>query len=139
MWLGHEGGNGRDVDLLRLDLAHARNGAGHLDGGYGIASIDPSTGKVTAIRSGAEKLADLAVATRTAAVTAVRDSFTEAPEVWAGPVGGPPAYAMNAEATHYAASTMKVAVRRDQHSARLGHFPLSQIVSRPSSRTTSRV
>jgi beta-lactamase class A len=30
--------------------------------------------------------------------------------VWCGPLGGPPAYARLAEATHYAASTMKVAV-----------------------------
>jgi beta-lactamase class A len=30
--------------------------------------------------------------------------------VWCGPLGGPPAYARLADATHYAASTMKVAV-----------------------------
>lgn len=30
--------------------------------------------------------------------------------VWCGPVGGPPAYARNEHRTHYAASTMKVAV-----------------------------
>ncbi|MCP2328072.1 beta-lactamase class A [Hamadaea flava] len=30
--------------------------------------------------------------------------------IWAGPVGGPPAYARDADATHYAASTMKAAV-----------------------------
>jgi beta-lactamase class A len=30
--------------------------------------------------------------------------------VWHGPVGGPPAYARNPDTTHYAASTMKVAV-----------------------------
>jgi len=30
--------------------------------------------------------------------------------VWCGPIAGPPAYQRNAEATHYAASTMKVAV-----------------------------
>jgi len=30
--------------------------------------------------------------------------------IWAGPVGGPPAYARDADATHYAASTMKAAL-----------------------------
>jgi len=30
--------------------------------------------------------------------------------IWAGPVGGPPAFTRDADATHYAASTMKVAV-----------------------------
>ena len=35
--------------------------------------------------------------------------------------------------------TMNVAVRRVQHSERFGHLPLSQIVSRPSSATSSFV
>jgi beta-lactamase class A len=37
--------------------------------------------------------------------------------VWHGPLGGPPAYARNADVTHYAASTMKVAVLAALHRA----------------------
>ncbi|MDG4826952.1 class A beta-lactamase-related serine hydrolase [Asanoa sp. WMMD1127] len=36
---------------------------------------------------------------------------------WVGPVGGPPAYARQADATHYAASTMKVGVLVALHRA----------------------
>ncbi|NUT35593.1 MAG: serine hydrolase [Hamadaea sp.] len=37
--------------------------------------------------------------------------------IWAGPVGGPPVFTRDADATHYAASTMKVAVLVALHRA----------------------
>ncbi|GAA1857685.1 serine hydrolase [Asanoa iriomotensis] len=45
---------------------------------------------------------------------------------WVGPVGGPPAYARLADATHYAASTMKVGVLVALHrAAAAGHLDLA--------------
>lgn len=46
-------------------------------------------------------------------LAALEDELAAVPgtvSVWCGPLGGPPAYARLADATHYAASTMKVAV-----------------------------
>jgi dipeptidyl aminopeptidase/acylaminoacyl peptidase len=61
---------------------------GHRDGGSGIVAIDPSTGGLTVVFSGAEKLAHFGAARRGPAVVAIRDSFESAPDVWAGPVRG---------------------------------------------------
>jgi beta-lactamase class A len=59
-----------------------------------IAATGPSTGPSTTL-SGLE--ADLA-------------ALSGVVSVWCGPPGGPPAYARDPDATHYAASTMKLAV-----------------------------
>lgn len=53
-------------------------------------------------------------------VAALEDQLAAVPgtvSVWFGPVGGPPAYERQAAATHYAASTMKVAVLAALHRA----------------------
>ena len=62
--------------------------AGPVDGGYGLASIDPATGRVTVRFTGAEKLGHFGTATRGEATVAIRESFQDPPEVWAGPIGG---------------------------------------------------
>jgi beta-lactamase class A len=50
------------------------------------------------------------VTSRIAALDAQLTAMPGTVSVWHGPVGGPPAYARHPDATHYAASTMKVAV-----------------------------
>jgi dipeptidyl aminopeptidase/acylaminoacyl peptidase len=62
--------------------------AGHADGGYGIAAIDPATGRLATRFSAAEKLDHFGVALRSEATVAIRESFRDPPEVWAGPIGG---------------------------------------------------
>ncbi|GIF49899.1 beta-lactamase class A [Asanoa ferruginea] len=61
-------------------------------------------------------------------LTDVDRALAAAPGVasaWIGPVGGPPAYARLADATHYAASTMKVGVLVALHrAAAAGHLDL---------------
>jgi len=61
--------------------------AGHADGGYGVASIDPATGRLTTRFTGAEKLGRFGAARTGEAMVAVRESFQDPPEVWAGPAG----------------------------------------------------
>ena len=60
--------------------------AGHRDGGFGIASIDPATGRLSSLHAGAEKIGHFGAA-RGGATVAIRESFESPPEVWAGPVG----------------------------------------------------
>ena len=60
--------------------------AGHRDGGSGIASIEPATGRLTSLFAGAEKIVHFGVA-RNGATVAIRESFEMPPEVWAGPAG----------------------------------------------------
>ncbi len=56
----------------------------HYNGSRVLASLDPQTGKVNPLIGAGENLADLSVS-RTATVAAVvRQSFTTAPELWAG-------------------------------------------------------
>ena len=72
------------------------------DGGYGISTLDPATGSVTRLWSGAEALPGFSVARKTGATAAVRQSFERAPEVWAGPIGSWKAVTQeNAKATPY--------------------------------------
>ena len=59
---------------------------GHHDGGSGIASIEPATGRLTSLFAGAEKIGHFGVA-RNGATVAIRESFEMPPEVWAGPAG----------------------------------------------------
>ena len=61
--------------------------AGHTDGGYGVAAIDPATGRLTTLLSGAEKLGHFGAARSGAATVVIRESFQDPPEVWAGPAG----------------------------------------------------
>jgi len=50
------------------------------------------------------------VTARLRALDAELDAVPGTVSVWCGPLGGPPVYARHPDATHYAASTMKVAV-----------------------------
>ena len=61
--------------------------AGHIDGGFGVAAIDPATGRLTTRLAGAEKLAHFGAARAGEAVVAIRESFQDPPEVWAGTIG----------------------------------------------------
>jgi len=60
--------------------------SGHRDGGFGIASIEPATGRLSNLFAGAEKVGHFGAA-RGGATVAIRESFESPPEVWAGPVG----------------------------------------------------
>lgn len=108
--MSDEGSNGGDVwEVPVADGAGARNltpgmlwsaarlvwrsagellFAGHADGGFGVAAIDPATGRITNRFSGAEKLAHFDAARGGNAAVAIRESFRDPPEVWAGPIGG---------------------------------------------------
>ena len=64
----------------------------HVDGGSGIASLDPATGRVARLWSGGESIAanasnqvSLARDEKTSAL--VRQSFHRPPEIWTGPLG----------------------------------------------------
>ena len=63
--------------------------AGHRDGGFGIASIDPATGRLTSRYEGAEKIGHFGVARTGASLrcVAIRESFESPPDVWAGEIG----------------------------------------------------
>jgi dipeptidyl aminopeptidase/acylaminoacyl peptidase len=61
--------------------------SGHRDGGFGIASIDPATGRLTTRSEGAEKIGHFGAARKGTAVVAIRESFDNPPEVWAGEIG----------------------------------------------------
>jgi dipeptidyl aminopeptidase/acylaminoacyl peptidase len=62
--------------------------SGHRDGGFGIASIDPSTGRLTSRYEGAERIGHFGAARGPALATvAIRESFQDPPEVWAGEIG----------------------------------------------------
>jgi dipeptidyl aminopeptidase/acylaminoacyl peptidase len=57
-----------------------------VDGGYGVASVDPSSGRVDLVWKGAEVIS-LSVAAQGHSSAVVRSSFERAPEVWAGEIG----------------------------------------------------
>ncbi len=59
----------------------------HVDGEWGLASLDPASGKITTLWSGPRVIGSFSVARRGAASAAVIQSFDRAPEVWAGPIG----------------------------------------------------
>ncbi len=56
----------------------------HHNGSRVLTSLDPQTGHVTMLAGSAENLADLSVSKRGSMVAVVRQSFTQAPELWAG-------------------------------------------------------
>jgi len=58
----------------------------NVDGDSGISSVDPESGKVSKLWSGADDI-HLSVARSGSASAIVRSSFESAPAVWAGPVG----------------------------------------------------
>ncbi len=57
-----------------------------IDGGYGVATVDPASGKTASLWQGPEVLR-LSVASRGRASAAVRSSFGHPSEVWAGEIG----------------------------------------------------
>jgi len=61
--------------------------AGHTNGGYGIAALDPASGRMTVRFSGDLKIGHFGAARRSDATVAIRESFQDPPEVWAGPAG----------------------------------------------------
>jgi dipeptidyl aminopeptidase/acylaminoacyl peptidase len=58
----------------------------YVDGQFGIAKVDPGTGKIAVLWSGPDDI-HLSVAPRGDASAIVRSSFERAPAVWAGPIG----------------------------------------------------
>jgi dipeptidyl aminopeptidase/acylaminoacyl peptidase len=67
----------------------------HADGGTALATLDPASGKATTLWQGAEVVTlgppehqpSAAVAGEEKTTAVIRYSFTQPPEVWAGPVG----------------------------------------------------
>jgi dipeptidyl aminopeptidase/acylaminoacyl peptidase len=59
----------------------------HLDGGSGVAEVDPATGRVRPLWSGEEAVSGLSFSRDGKASALVRQSFARPPEVWAGAVG----------------------------------------------------
>ncbi|HKD11402.1 MAG TPA: S9 family peptidase [Thermoanaerobaculia bacterium] len=57
-----------------------------IDGGFGVGSVDPVSGKISTIWNGPETIR-LSVTTEGPASAVVRSSFDRAPEVWAGEIG----------------------------------------------------
>ena len=58
-----------------------------VDGEEGVATVDPATGQIHSLWSGAEATHDLALASDGVTSVVIRDSFEKPPEVYAGPVG----------------------------------------------------
>ncbi len=83
----------RSGDILFTEL---------VDGNAGLATLDPSDGKITTLWSGAEALSGFSIARNTNVCSAVRQSFERPPEVWAGSVGAwKPLTDVNARATRF--------------------------------------
>jgi dipeptidyl aminopeptidase/acylaminoacyl peptidase len=59
----------------------------HVDGNFGIASLDPGSGRITTLWNGPRAIASFTVARRGRNSAAVIQSFGEPPEVWVGPIG----------------------------------------------------
>jgi dipeptidyl aminopeptidase/acylaminoacyl peptidase len=108
--MSDEGSTGGDVYLVSSDGAEAKNltpgmkasatdlrwrspreilFTEHVDGGSGVAALDPETGKVTTLWSGAEAASEFSVSRNGDASAMVRQSFRDPPEVWAGPNASP--------------------------------------------------
>ena len=113
--MSDEGSNGGDVFLLPAEGGAVRDLTPHLhasvswlvwrpghdeilllesvDGASGIATLDVRTGRVTSLRSKPETLTlgwwniALSVANDGRTMTALRETFSDPPEVWAGPIG----------------------------------------------------
>jgi dipeptidyl aminopeptidase/acylaminoacyl peptidase len=61
--------------------------AGHLEGGQGIATVNPGDGKVNRLWAGAESLESFSPARRGGDSAVIRDSFDRPPEACAGEIG----------------------------------------------------
>ena len=61
--------------------------AGHRDGGFGIASVDPATGRLSSRYETAEKISHFGAARTSGATVAIRESFQDPPDVWLGEIG----------------------------------------------------
>jgi dipeptidyl aminopeptidase/acylaminoacyl peptidase len=59
----------------------------HVDGEMGVASLDPASGRITTLWRGPNVVASLSIARRGQASAAAIHSFSEPPEVRAGPIG----------------------------------------------------
>jgi dipeptidyl aminopeptidase/acylaminoacyl peptidase len=65
----------------------------HVDGASGVATVDPSDGKIVSLWKGAETIKaeggtfSVSVARDEKTCTLIRHSFQAPPEVWAGPIG----------------------------------------------------
>src|ERR1700693_6231409 len=59
----------------------------HVDGNFGLASLDPGSGRITTLWNGPRAIASFTAARRGGNSAAVIQSFGEPPEVWAGPIG----------------------------------------------------
>jgi dipeptidyl aminopeptidase/acylaminoacyl peptidase len=59
----------------------------HVDGNFGLASLDPDSGRITTLWNGPRAIASFTVARRGGNSAAVIQSFGEPPEVWSGPIG----------------------------------------------------
>jgi dipeptidyl aminopeptidase/acylaminoacyl peptidase len=59
----------------------------HVDGGSGVAEVDPDSGRVRPLWSGGEGTSRLSLSRDGKVSALVRQSFEQPPEVWAGPVG----------------------------------------------------
>jgi dipeptidyl aminopeptidase/acylaminoacyl peptidase len=64
----------------------------HIDGGQGIATLDPATGKVDTLWTAGESIAAggsnrLSLARDEKTTALVRQSFQQPPEIWTGPIG----------------------------------------------------
>ncbi len=60
---------------------------GHVDGGRGIASVNPGDGKLSPLWTGAEDLDSFSPARRGGSSAVLRSSFEHPPEAWAGESG----------------------------------------------------
>lgn len=58
----------------------------HVDGGSGIRRLNPSDGRITPLRTEPEAIS-LSASRDGLAAAAMRHSFQQAPEIWAGPIG----------------------------------------------------
>jgi dipeptidyl aminopeptidase/acylaminoacyl peptidase len=59
----------------------------HVDGNFGLASVDPGSGAITTLWAGAQVLSSFTAARRGPASAAIVQSFDQPPEVRAGPIG----------------------------------------------------
>ena len=59
----------------------------HVDGNFGLGSVDPASGAITTLWSGPQVLSSFTVARRGPASAAIVQSFQSPPEVRAGPIG----------------------------------------------------
>ncbi|MGH9365228.1 MAG: S9 family peptidase, partial [Thermoanaerobaculia bacterium] len=75
---------------------------GYVDGHDGLATLDPGSGKIDPLRAGVETLRSFSLARAGTQSAAIRDSFTDAPEVYAGSIGAwKPVTRVNAKAARW--------------------------------------